>query len=82
MKCISDLAEKGLINSDRLKGKAKVVYLWKRYRRVAAIAATIAGITTVTISLLVWSISPKIESSQVKELVNEVICFKKERQRT
>lgn len=68
----TDLAEKGMINSDRLKGKAKVVYLWKRYRRVAAIAATIAGITTVTISLLVWSISPKIESSQVKQLVNEV----------
>lgn len=68
----TDLAEKGMINSDRLKGKAKVVYLWKRYRRVAAIAATIAGITTVTISLLVWSISPKIENSQVKQLVNEV----------
>ena len=72
-----DLAEKGLINSDRLKGKAKVVYIWKRYRRVAAIAAAIAGITTITISLLVWSISPKIESSQVKELVNEVNVLKK-----
>jgi S1-C subfamily serine protease len=68
----TDLAEKGLINSDRLKGNAKIVYLWKKYKRVAAIAATIAGITTVTISLLVWSISPKIESSQVKQLVNEV----------
>jgi|SRR5688572_106974 len=68
----TDLAEKGLINSDRLRGKAKVVYLWKKYRRVAAIAATIAGITTVTISLLVWSISPKVEPGDVKQLVNEV----------
>ena len=68
----TDLAEKGLINSDRLKGNAKVVYLWKKYKRVAAIAASIAGITTLTISLLVWSLSPKIESSQVKQLVNEV----------
>ena len=68
----TDLAEKGLINSDRLKGKAKVVYLWKKYKRVAAIAASIAGITTLTISLLVWSLSPKMESSQVKELVKEV----------
>ncbi len=68
----TDLAEKGLINSDRLKGNAKVVYLWKKYKRVAAIAASIAGITTLTISLLVWSLSPKIESSQVKELVKEV----------
>lgn len=68
----TDLAEKGLINSDRLKGKAKVVYMWRKYKRVATIAASIAGITTLTVSLLVWSISPKIESSQVKQLVNEV----------
>ena len=68
----TDLAEKGLINSDRLKGKAKVVYMWRKYKRVATIAASIAGITTLTISLLVWSLSPKIESSQVKQLVNEV----------
>lgn len=68
----TDLAEKGLINSDRLKGNAKIVYLLKKYKRVAAIAASIAGITTLTISLLVWSLSPKIESSQVKELVKEV----------
>ena len=72
----TDLAEKQLINSDRLKGNAKVVYLWKKYKRVATIAATIAGITTITISLLVWSISPKIESSQVKQLVNEVNVLK------
>jgi len=72
----TDLAEKGLINSDRLKGNAKVVYLWKKYKRVAAIAASIAGITTLTISLLVWSLSPKIESSQVKQLVNEVKVLK------
>jgi len=68
----TDLAEKGLINSDKLKGNAKVVYLWKKYKRVAAIAASIAGITTLTISLLVWSISPKVEPGEVKQLVNEV----------
>src|SRR4030095_586999 len=39
---------------------------------VATIAASIAGITTLTISLLVWSISPKIENSQVTQLVKEV----------
>lgn len=52
------LAEKGLIASPRLKGKAKVVYLYNRYKRVAAIAASIAGITALTISALVWSINP------------------------
>src|SRR5690348_17709742 len=52
------LAEKGLIKSPRLKGKAKVVYLYNRYKKVAAIAASIAGITALTISSLVWSVSP------------------------
>lgn len=56
----TDLAEQGKINSARLTGKAKVVYLWKRYKRVAAIAASIAGITTLTISALVWTITPKL----------------------
>ena len=52
------LAEKGLIRSSRLKGKARVVYLYNRYKRVAAIAASIAGITALTMSALVWSLSP------------------------
>ncbi len=52
------LAEKGLIKSPRLKGKAKVVYLYNRYKRVAAIAASIAGITALTISAIVWQVSP------------------------
>jgi serine protease Do len=37
------LTESGKIDSMKLRGSAKVVYLWKRYRRVAAIAASIAG---------------------------------------
>jgi serine protease Do len=52
------LSEKGLIKSPRLRGKARVVYLYNRYKRVAAIAASIAGITALTISALVWSFSP------------------------
>ncbi len=64
----TDLAEKGLINSDKLTGKARVVYLWRRYKRVATIAASIAGITTLTISLLVWSLGPKTPVSELEEL--------------
>jgi serine protease Do len=52
------LAEKGLIKSPKLKGAAKVVYLFNRYKRTAAIAASIAGITALCISAMVWSFSP------------------------
>jgi serine protease Do len=68
----TDLAEKGLINSDRLRGKAKVVYMWKKYRRVATIAASIAGITTLTISLLVWSVTPKGSGDEVTKLSRDL----------
>ncbi|MEO7982883.1 MAG: serine protease [Bacteroidota bacterium] len=84
----TDLTEQGKIDSMRLRGKAKVVYLWKRYKRVAAIAASIAGITTLTISALVWALSPKqnddltdlnrklqvitIEQSKQKAVVNDL----------
>lgn len=65
------LAEKGLIKSPRLRGKAKVVYLYNRYKRVAAIASTIAGITALTISAIVWQISPgKPANKEQVQLLN------------
>jgi serine protease Do len=68
----TDLAEQGKINSDKLKGKAKVVYLWKRYRRVAAIAASIAGIVAISISILVNSLASHPKDPDVRNLVAEV----------
>jgi serine protease Do len=53
------LAEKGLISSPRLQGKARVVYLFNRYKRVSAIAASIAMITVLSTLAIVQSVSPK-----------------------
>lgn len=64
----TDLAEKGKINADTLTGKAKLVYMWKRYKRVTTIAATIAGMTALIMSVLVWSISPKPSSDELEKL--------------
>ncbi|HWJ92281.1 MAG TPA: serine protease [Flavisolibacter sp.] len=61
------LAEKGEIKSPKLKGRARVIYLYNRYKRVSAIAASIAGITALTISALVWSLSPGKPISAVKD---------------
>jgi serine protease Do len=55
----TDLTGQGKINADTLTGKAKVIYLWNRYKKVTAIAASIAGVTAIAISTLIWSISPK-----------------------
>lgn len=71
------LAEKGLINSTRLKGKAKVVYLFNKYKRVTAIAASIAGITTLAISALVWSVTPPKPAAEIEKLKMDMTAVKK-----
>jgi serine protease Do len=63
-----DLAEKNQINSDKLQGKAKVVYLWNRYKRVASIAAIIAGVTTLSVVAITNLLLPKADNSQLTEL--------------
>ncbi len=64
----TDLSEQGKINSSRLRGKGRVVYLWKKYKRVTAIAASIAGITTLAFSALVWSVTPKTDTNELESL--------------
>ena len=41
------LTEEGAINPSKLQGKTKVVFMWKKYKRIAAVAATIAGIVSI-----------------------------------
>jgi serine protease Do len=67
-----DLTEKGKIDSMKLTGKAKVVYLWKRYRRITAIAASIAVITTLGVSTLIWALAPKPPASEIEQLAGKV----------
>ncbi len=68
----TSLSEQGKINSDRLTGGAKVVYLWKKYKRVTAIAASIAGVTTIGILMLVNSLTPTTKDPAVQELVHKM----------
>jgi serine protease Do len=72
----TDLAQQGKINASKLKGQAKVVYLWNKYKRVAAIAASIAGVTALTISSLIWSLSPNSPAAEVEQLKKEVTNIK------
>lgn len=69
----AELAQNGEIKTNKPSGKAKLVYLWTRYRRVAAIAASIAGITALTFSSLVWSFSPKSPSTAEFERLGRII---------
>jgi serine protease Do len=67
-----DLAEQGKINSVRLKGKARIIYLYNRYKRVAAIAAAIAGITTLAVTSIMSSLTPKAPADQFEILKKNI----------
>ena len=50
------LVNEGLITKSPLQGKPKVVYLWNRYKRTIAVAASIAGIVSLTIAGIVSAV--------------------------
>lgn len=72
----SELAEKGSITSPNLQGGAKVIYLFNRYKKTAAIAASFAVLTTLTVSMLVWSVSPVKPVAEIKALNREISVLK------
>lgn len=74
----TDLAQQGKINADKLKGKAKVAYMWNKYKKVAAIAASIAGVTALTFSSLVWSFSPSKDNKRLQDLSRDIQIVKAE----
>ncbi|MCW3112091.1 MAG: trypsin-like peptidase protein [Segetibacter sp.] len=49
----------------------KVVQLWRKYRKVTGIAASIAGITALVISIIVASITPA-NNNQIRELSRQM----------
>ncbi len=77
------LVNEGVIAKKQLKGKSKIVYLWNRYRRTIAVAASIAGIVsilTVAIASLysgqkeVAAITPLVahKLNQIENKVNKI----------
>ena len=47
------LANEGIISQKKGKRKAKIVYLWARYRRTIAVAAFIAGLVSISTATIV-----------------------------
>ena len=49
-----------------------IVYLWNKYKQTVAVAAVIAGFTAfITIQFITY-VAPKVERSEVQELVHKV----------
>lgn len=75
----TDLIENGDIregNEDTTKGK--ILQLWTKYKRVTAIAASIAGVTALGISLLMTQLSPATPTqSDMQELSKKINVLEK-----
>jgi serine protease Do len=65
------LSEEGIIAQKQLAGKAKVVFLWKKYKRSIAVAASIAGIVSIITATSVskYNNTNKAEKSDINYLM-------------
>lgn len=66
----SKLTIEGIISHKELKGKAKIGLLWNRYRRTIAVAASIAGIVSLSTATIVSMYSEKKNVNVITPLVD------------
>jgi serine protease Do len=72
----NNLVAKGdIYEGGEISSKGRVIQLWNKYRRVTAIAASIAGITAIVISALFTYFSPRVDNQiqQLNGVVKQVI---------
>jgi S1-C subfamily serine protease len=63
------LVNEGIIAKKQIKTKAKIVYLWNRYRRTIAVAACIAAIVSISTATIVSMYSEHKQGSNLTLLV-------------
>ncbi|HMI78800.1 MAG TPA: serine protease [Ferruginibacter sp.] len=69
------LTEEGIISKKQLTGKAKVVFLWKKYRRSIAVAASIAGLVSIVTTASISTYNNKVGKGNIENLIYQ---YKKE----
>ena len=67
------LADEGVIAKDSLHGKAKVAYLWQRYKRNIAVAASIAAFFSLLTTSLTLTYTNKTKQSELTQLKRDII---------
>jgi serine protease Do len=74
------LLESGEVNEGgELTAKGKVVQLWRKYKKVTAIAASVGGVIALVISALMAYFSP-VGNSQLQQLSNDLTQVKRNQQ--
>lgn len=66
----SKLINEGIISHSKGKAKARVIYLWNRYRRTIAVAAAIAGVISFSTASLISKYSENSKVAVITPLVD------------
>jgi serine protease Do len=72
------LQENGEIKELQLTAGTRIINMWNKYRRVVAVAASIAGITTLFISGMITAFSPNRPIRDIEELRRKVSNLEKQ----
>ena len=66
------LTEEGVISKKQLTGKAKVVFLWKKYKRSIAVAASIAGLVSIVTTASISTYNNKVGKGDITDLMAKI----------
>jgi serine protease Do len=66
------LAEEGIISKKQMAGKAKVVFLWKKYKRSIAVAASIAGLVSIVTTATISTYNNKVDKTNIGYLMAKI----------
>jgi serine protease Do len=66
------LTEEGIISKAQLTGKAKVVFLWKKYKRNIAVAASIAGLVSLVTTVSISIYNNKVDKGNITGLMYQI----------
>ena len=69
------LTEEGIISKKQLTGKAKLVFMWKKYKRNIAVAACIAGLVSIVTTATISTYNNKVGKGDIQNLIYQ---FKKD----
>lgn len=78
----NNLANKGVIENTKPSGKAIVVNLFRKYKKVSLVAACSAGLTALAISGMFNAFNPATESKKLQALSREFENIKNEQKHT
>lgn len=66
------LTEEGIISKKQLTGKSKVVFLWKKYKRSIAVAASIAGLVSIVTTASISTYKNKEDKGAITDLMLKI----------